>query len=279
MGIRFDKTAAALGLAAAALAASGGAVAQNRPTRVDGHPEPQRHLAGGEYGLLESRGALGRGPRRVLAARRARRHPGRARASSSAVRSRTSRRRWPSARRTGRAGRLPTPWPSATCPAFRGRRTSRFRSRSCKATATSLFAYAFAKANRPVHMSHQVDEAPIDQWMGWSNGHWEGDTLVVRVTSNDDRTWFDRAGDYHSNRMVVTERYTLAGPDDASLRGHDRRSGGLHAALDHPRCRCTATSSRTQSCSSTTASSSRRSCLYGKLLKKPGRIGRSARSR
>jgi hypothetical protein len=37
---------------------------------------------------------------------------------------------------------------------------------------------------------------------------WEGDTLVVEVTSNDDRTWFDRAGNHHSYMLKVTERYT-----------------------------------------------------------------------
>ena len=45
--------------------------------------------------------------------------------------------------------------------------------------------------------------------MGWSNGKWEGETLVVEVIANDDRTWLDRAGNYHSNQMKVTERYTL----------------------------------------------------------------------
>ncbi|MBN1238146.1 MAG: hypothetical protein JXB36_06575 [Gammaproteobacteria bacterium] len=74
-----------------------------------------------------------------------------------------------------------------------------------------LFVYSFAKANRPVHMSDHMDMAPVDQWMGWSNGRWEGDTLVVTVNSNDERTWLDRAGNYHSNQMVVTERYTLLG--------------------------------------------------------------------
>lgn len=70
-----------------------------------------------------------------------------------------------------------------------------------------LFAYAFAKANRNVHMS-PVAEAPIDMWMGWSRGRWDGDTLVVEVTSNDERTWLDRAGNHHSYMMKVTERYT-----------------------------------------------------------------------
>jgi hypothetical protein len=49
--------------------------------------------------------------------------------------------------------------------------------------------------------------------MGWSNGHWEGDTLVIEVIANDDRTWLDRAGNHHSNQMVVTERYTLMDND------------------------------------------------------------------
>jgi hypothetical protein len=74
-----------------------------------------------------------------------------------------------------------------------------------------LFAYSFASANRTVHMSEHrtLDEVPTDFWMGWSNGRWDGDTLVVEVIANDDRTWLDRAGNYHSNQMKVTERYTL----------------------------------------------------------------------
>lgn len=74
-----------------------------------------------------------------------------------------------------------------------------------------LFVYSFAAANRPVHMSDHLsyDEVPVDQWMGWSNGHWEDDTLVVEVIANDDRTWLDRAGNHHSYQMNVTERYTL----------------------------------------------------------------------
>jgi hypothetical protein len=45
--------------------------------------------------------------------------------------------------------------------------------------------------------------------MGWSNGRWEGDTLVIEVTGNNDRTWFDRAGNHHSAAMKVTERWIL----------------------------------------------------------------------
>ncbi len=80
-----------------------------------------------------------------------------------------------------------------------------------------LFTYAFANANRVVHVAEPVPRAeiPVDQWMGWSNGLWEGDTLVVEVFANDDRTWLDRAGNYHSSAMTVTERYTLI--DDSHI--------------------------------------------------------------
>lgn len=74
-----------------------------------------------------------------------------------------------------------------------------------------LFVYPFANANRPVHMEdiRTLDEVPVDMWMGWSNGGWNGDTLVIETIANDDRTWLDRAGNYHSSAMVVTERLTL----------------------------------------------------------------------
>jgi hypothetical protein len=71
-----------------------------------------------------------------------------------------------------------------------------------------LFVYEFASANRIVHMSNH-QEPPVDSWMGWSNGRWDGDTLVIEVTGNNDQTWFDRAGNHHSAGMKVTERYTL----------------------------------------------------------------------
>ena len=73
-----------------------------------------------------------------------------------------------------------------------------------------LFVYEFASANRIVHMSNH-EEPPVDSWMGWSNGRWDGNDLVIEVTGNNDQTWFDRAGNYHGAMMKVTERYTLVG--------------------------------------------------------------------
>jgi hypothetical protein len=49
--------------------------------------------------------------------------------------------------------------------------------------------------------------------MGWSIGHWEGDTLVVEVTDQTELTWFDRAGNFHSDALRVTERYTPITPN------------------------------------------------------------------
>lgn len=74
-----------------------------------------------------------------------------------------------------------------------------------------LFAYEFASANRVVYMGEHVD-SPIESYMGWSNGHWEGDTLVVEVTDFNGLTWLDRSGNYHSDALEVTERYTLRDP-------------------------------------------------------------------
>ena len=53
----------------------------------------------------------------------------------------------------------------------------------------------------------------IDFWMGDSRGHWEGDTLVVDVIDFNDETWFDRAGNFHSDAMHLVERYTPVDSD------------------------------------------------------------------
>jgi hypothetical protein len=77
-----------------------------------------------------------------------------------------------------------------------------------------LFVYEYASSNRIVHMSNHT-EAPVDSWMGWSNGKWDGDALVIEVTGNNDLSWFDRAGNHHSDQLKVTERFTLV--DDSHI--------------------------------------------------------------
>ena len=73
-----------------------------------------------------------------------------------------------------------------------------------------LFVYEYASSNRLVHMLKHT-EAAVDSWMGWANGKWEGDTLVVENTGFNDMTWFDRAGNFHSDMLKVTERFTPQG--------------------------------------------------------------------
>jgi hypothetical protein len=70
-----------------------------------------------------------------------------------------------------------------------------------------LIAYEFASASRIIYMG-KAPESPVDTWMGHSVGHWEGETLVVDVSSFNDQTWFDRAGNFHSDELHVVERYT-----------------------------------------------------------------------
>ena len=75
-----------------------------------------------------------------------------------------------------------------------------------------LMVYPFAAANRVIYMKDH-SELPVDSWMGKSNGTWEGDILVVTTTAQNDQTWLDRAGNHHSNKLKVTERFTLLGPN------------------------------------------------------------------
>ncbi len=80
-----------------------------------------------------------------------------------------------------------------------------------QSTNRIVIAYQFASANRTIPIG-ATSEAPVDSWMGWSNGRWEGDTLVVEVTGFHDLPWLDRAGNFHSAALRVVERYTPTSP-------------------------------------------------------------------
>ena len=119
-------------------------------------------------------------------------------------------------------------------------------------------AYEYDSAFRNIFLK-DPGPAPADFWMGQSYGHWEGDTLVVEVTGLDERTWFDRAGDYHSDELKVVERYTPVAPDvmnyEATIDGSRKCTRGRGRSP----CPYTSTSKRMRSWSNSSASSSSKS--------------------
>ena len=78
--------------------------------------------------------------------------------------------------------------------------------------AATFIAYEYAGAVRHIYPK---DPGPpqIDSWMGMSYSTWEGDTFVVHTSGFNDQSWFDRAGNHHSDKMKVTERFTMTGAD------------------------------------------------------------------
>ena len=76
-----------------------------------------------------------------------------------------------------------------------------------QSTKHIMLIHEFAGAVRTIYLTDQT-EAPADSWMGWSNGRWEGETLVVDTKGFNDLSWFDRAGNFHSDALHVVERFT-----------------------------------------------------------------------
>lgn len=74
------------------------------------------------------------------------------------------------------------------------------------------FAYEYASSNRVVNMG-KFKEGAVDTWMGTSNGHWEGDILVVDVSGLNGNSWYDRSGNFQTENTHVVERFTLADAD------------------------------------------------------------------
>jgi hypothetical protein len=67
--------------------------------------------------------------------------------------------------------------------------------------------------SRGQHGQIQAKDGSVDTWMGTSNGHWEGDTVVVDVSSLNGNSWFDRSGNFQSENTHVVERFTLSDAD------------------------------------------------------------------
>ncbi len=74
-------------------------------------------------------------------------------------------------------------------------------------------AFEWETDYRLIYTDGSPHPTDADFWMGDSRGHWEGDTLVVDVSDINDKTWFDMAGDFHSDALHVTERYRMTDHD------------------------------------------------------------------
>ena len=75
-----------------------------------------------------------------------------------------------------------------------------------------LYEYQHGYRIIPVDGRPHTEET-VKLWMGDSRGHWEGNTLVVDVTNNNDQTWFDVVGSFHSDALHIVERYTFVDAD------------------------------------------------------------------
>jgi hypothetical protein len=75
-------------------------------------------------------------------------------------------------------------------------------------------AFEWSQVFRLIYLSGKpAPHDGIESWMGDSRARWEGDTLVVGVTGHNDKTWFDMAGNFHSDALRVTERYSMLDAD------------------------------------------------------------------
>jgi hypothetical protein len=75
-----------------------------------------------------------------------------------------------------------------------------------------MIVHEFAGAVRTIYMDKHT-EPPADSWMGWSNGRWEGESLVVDTKGFNGMAWFDRAGNFASDALHVVERFTPRSPE------------------------------------------------------------------
>ena len=77
---------------------------------------------------------------------------------------------------------------------------------------TFVYEWAHKKRVVPLHAPPPPSEGDT-AWMGMARGHYEGNSLVINLTNFNSYTWFDMAGNYHSDALQVVERYTPINAD------------------------------------------------------------------
>jgi hypothetical protein len=63
------------------------------------------------------------------------------------------------------------------------------------------------------HLHEGPAACPGAQLDGLVQRSLEGEVLVIETTGLDDRSWFDRAGNFHSDELKVTERISARSAD------------------------------------------------------------------
>ena len=73
--------------------------------------------------------------------------------------------------------------------------------------------FEWTQIYRLIYTNGSPHDDRAQPWMGDSRGRWEGDSLVVDVARHNDKTWFDMAGNFHTDALHLVERYTMLNPD------------------------------------------------------------------
>jgi hypothetical protein len=79
--------------------------------------------------------------------------------------------------------------------------------------AQIVMLYEYMNVHRVITMNAKHPDDILPSYMGNSVGHWEGDTLVVDVTTFNDKTWLAGTGTFHSEALHLTERFTRVSKD------------------------------------------------------------------
>jgi hypothetical protein len=78
-----------------------------------------------------------------------------------------------------------------------------------QAPRLTVIIYEAGNSHRQIYTDGRAlpKEFDLPAWLGYSVGHWEGDTLVVETAGFNDKTALDGMGHPHSEALRVVERY------------------------------------------------------------------------
>ena len=80
-----------------------------------------------------------------------------------------------------------------------------------------VMLYEADRVYRIVYMNRKHPLHPDSLWYGDSIGRWDGNTLVIDTIDFNDRTWLDRSGHPHSDKLHLVERFTRVDHDHLQL--------------------------------------------------------------